>query len=255
MAIPAYSSQSHVDVPVSFGGTQLELLSPIWNTPHSDREASGTFALSFSPQLVRHMIHTYSKPGDTVLDCFVGTGTTVIESQLMGRRSIGIDCNEAMLGNTLDRLPIASADLLPTLYSCDARNMQSVLDDESVDFVITQPPYGSTHKFSKNNPQDLSLLSPNEFLKGIEQVAAELFRVVKPGGHIVLLIGDTKDRGRMMPLGFQFMHRFLSRGFSVKQTFDFRSPVAQLPVPLHDHEYLFIFQKKEKAPKRPRPAF
>jgi DNA modification methylase len=201
------------------------------------------------------MIHTYSQVGDTVLDCFLGTGTTVIESQLMGRQSIGIDCNEEMLQHTMNRLPISSADLFPQLYAADARQLQSVLEDESVDLVVTQPPYGSTHKFSKNHPHDLSLFSSSDFLKGIEQVAAELFRVVKPGGHVVLLVGDTKDRGRMMPLGFQFMHRFLSRGFSVKEMFDFRSTAPQLPVPLNDHEYLFVFEKKEKAPKRPRTAY
>lgn len=255
MAIPAYSSQSHGDVQERFGGTQLELLSSVWNTPHSDVEAPGSYALSFSPQLVRRMIHVYSQAGDTVLDPFLGTGTTVIEAQLMGRHSIGVDCNEGMLQHTLKHLPISSAELFPQLHAADARHLQSIVDDSSVDLVVTQPPYGSTYKFSKNNPHDLSLLTASEFLKGIEQVAAELYRVLKPGGHVVLLVGDTKDRGRMMPLGFQFMHRFLSRGFSVKETHDFRSPAPQLPVPLHDHEYLFVFQKKEKAPKRPQLVF
>jgi len=36
----------------------------------------------------------YSKPGETVLDCFCGGGTTAIEAKLLGRKCLACDINE-----------------------------------------------------------------------------------------------------------------------------------------------------------------
>jgi DNA modification methylase len=223
------------------------LLSTAWSTSHFEREEPGTFALSFSPLLVRELLQTYSRPGDTVLDCFLGSGTAYAEALWMSRHAIGIDCNPAMVEDVRDRI----GDTVGTLHCADARRLADLLGPESVDFVLTQPPYGHTHAFSKNLPADLSLLSSRDFLAAIEVVAAELYTVLKPNGFCAILIGDIKDRGRTMPLGFQFVHRFLSRGFSVVNLYDARTPASHLPVPLHTGEYLMIFQKKQKAPKRP----
>ncbi|MBN2158477.1 MAG: hypothetical protein JW807_03705 [Spirochaetes bacterium] len=48
----------------------------------------------FSPLFVRSAIKLFTKPGDLVLDPFMGGGTTLVESRLLGRTSIGIDINE-----------------------------------------------------------------------------------------------------------------------------------------------------------------
>src|SRR5690348_14717031 len=45
----------------------------------------------FSPALVRAAIHAFTKPGDIVLDPFVGGGTTLVEALASGRHGIGSD--------------------------------------------------------------------------------------------------------------------------------------------------------------------
>jgi len=45
----------------------------------------------FSPILAREIITQFSKPGDLVIDPFVGGGTTLVECASLGRKSIGID--------------------------------------------------------------------------------------------------------------------------------------------------------------------
>ncbi len=45
----------------------------------------------FASQLPASLIGLLSAPGDTVLDPFVGSGTTLVEAQRLGRRSVGID--------------------------------------------------------------------------------------------------------------------------------------------------------------------
>lgn len=45
----------------------------------------------FSPVFAREAIRAFTKEGDTVVDCFQGGGTTVIEAVAMGRRAVGFD--------------------------------------------------------------------------------------------------------------------------------------------------------------------
>ncbi len=49
------------------------------------------FAAKFPPQLPRAFIEQLTRPGDTVLDPMMGSGTTVLEATLLGRRAIGVD--------------------------------------------------------------------------------------------------------------------------------------------------------------------
>jgi site-specific DNA-methyltransferase (adenine-specific)/adenine-specific DNA-methyltransferase len=44
--------------------------------------------------LLERIIDTASKPGDLILDCFAGSGTTCAVAEKMGRRWIGIDCGK-----------------------------------------------------------------------------------------------------------------------------------------------------------------
>jgi hypothetical protein len=46
-----------------------------------------------SPSIAKILIETYSQVGDTVLDCFCGSGTALLEANLSGRNALGIDSN------------------------------------------------------------------------------------------------------------------------------------------------------------------
>jgi len=48
----------------------------------------------FSPVFARTIIQKFSKPGDVVLDPFMGGGTTLVEAIAAGRHAIGTDINE-----------------------------------------------------------------------------------------------------------------------------------------------------------------
>ncbi|TEU10951.1 MAG: site-specific DNA-methyltransferase [Anaerolineales bacterium] len=54
--------------------------------------------------LVERIIKTSSDPGDLVLDCFVGSGTTAAIAQKLGRRWIAADVNKGAIQTTSKRL-------------------------------------------------------------------------------------------------------------------------------------------------------
>src|SRR5258706_15161071 len=51
----------------------------------------------FSPGFVGSAIDAFSKPGDTVLDPYMGGGTSIVEALARGRRAIGSDINSLAL--------------------------------------------------------------------------------------------------------------------------------------------------------------
>ena len=67
----------------------------------------------FSPEFVRACVDEFTKPGDLVLDPFVGAGTSAIESLASGRRFAGFDINPlAILLTRAKTTPLYPADRL-----------------------------------------------------------------------------------------------------------------------------------------------
>jgi site-specific DNA-methyltransferase (adenine-specific) len=64
----------------------------LWNFPGQSTAAVGHPA-PFPEELPRRLIKLYSFREDTVLDPFVGSGTTCRVAKLLGRQSIGVDIN------------------------------------------------------------------------------------------------------------------------------------------------------------------
>jgi DNA modification methylase len=54
--------------------------------------------------LVERMVLASSNPGDLVLDCFIGSGTTAAVAQRLGRQWIGCDINKGAIQTTSNRL-------------------------------------------------------------------------------------------------------------------------------------------------------
>jgi DNA modification methylase len=51
------------------------------------------YPAKFIPQIVSRLAQKYTKEGDLIVDPFGGCGTTLVESKIMGRQSIGVDIN------------------------------------------------------------------------------------------------------------------------------------------------------------------
>ncbi|MEY4935419.1 MAG: hypothetical protein RIS64_1778 [Bacteroidota bacterium] len=72
-----------------------------------------TYPAKFIPQLAERLIKQYSKKGDIVIDPFMGSGTTIVESIVNQRIGIGTDINEiAYLVAKVKTTPLNSMELL-----------------------------------------------------------------------------------------------------------------------------------------------
>ncbi|GBF32877.1 type III restriction-modification system methylation subunit [Desulfocucumis palustris] len=84
--------------------------------------------------LLARVINALSKPGDLILDCFIGSGTTAAVAQKLGRRWIGCDINKGAIQTTAKRLQsIISEQILevinpqPLGFDLDGKDKQSEL--------------------------------------------------------------------------------------------------------------------------------
>jgi len=88
------------------------------------------------------------------------------------------------------------------------------------------------------------------------QVAEECYRVLKPGKHCAILVGDTHKHKHYVPIAFRVMEVFLDVGFILREDVIKLQWHVQTerqrwnPKWRHDflltfHEHLFIFRKPE----------
>src|SRR5438093_11390512 len=51
------------------------------------------YSAKYIPQIPNRLIAAFSEKNDLILDNFVGSGTTLVESNVLGRNAIGVDIN------------------------------------------------------------------------------------------------------------------------------------------------------------------
>lgn len=241
-------------VPLQPENFELET-NTVWAFPNRGKWAThdAKYRGNWSPYIPRNVILRYSSEGDTVLDQFVGGGTTAVEAKLTGRNFIGFDINPAAVELTQKKLDFeynTSAEISVKLG--DARKLE--LSDDSIDLICTHPPYADIINYSDGIDGDLSLLSIKPFLTEMGTVAEECYRVLKKDKFCAILMGDTRKKGMVQPLAFETMKLFELAGFKLKEiiikeqhnckaTGYWKTNSIKYNFLLLAHEYLFVFKK------------
>lgn len=210
---------------------------------------------NWSPYIPRNILLRYSREGDWVLDQFAGGGTTLVEAKLLGRNAIGVDVNDTALSRCREKIQFTheGANGEVVIRRGDARHLD-FLGDESIDLICTHPPYANIIAYSEDIPEDLSRLKVPAFLEQMKPVAAESFRVLKRGKYCAVLMGDTRQKGCMIPMAFDVMAIFRKAGFTLKEliikrqhhcraTGFWKTNSVKYNFLLIAHEYLFVFRK------------
>lgn len=113
--------------------------------------------------------------------------------------------------------------------------MKDTILDESIDLVVTSPPYDNLRKY-------------NGYSFDFEGVINELHRVVKKDGVIVWIVNDAVKNGSESGNSFRQALGFIDRGFKLYDTMIYRKMNG---MPLNHRryeqkfEYMFIFTKSK----------
>ncbi len=76
------------------------------------------------------------------------------------------------------------------LFLGDSRHME-VIEDETVHLVVTSPPYWILKEYPERPGQLGRIQDYEQFLDALDQVWRHCFRVLVPGGRLVIVVGDV----------------------------------------------------------------
>ena len=225
---------------------------------------TGEYHGNFVPQIPHQMFSRYTKKGDWILDPFMGSGTSLIEAQRMGRNSIGIELQESVAQEAHSRIITErKEDCKAQVFvgNSTAVNMGALLQSlelKKVQFVIFHPPYWDIIKFS-DKPEDLSNTGTlDAFLDSFGKVIDNTTQFLEKNRYCACVIGDKYANSQVVPLGFHCMNLFMQKGFLLKAILvknfgDTKGKANQQAIWryraltsdffIFKHEYIFVFKK------------
>ena len=106
---------------------------------------------AMNAKLARCMVNlAHARSGETVLDPFCGTGTTIIEAAMIGSKAIGVDVQRRMAKGTQKNLEKFDTKA-EAIIVADARKLPFT----KIDAVVTDPPYGKSATTLKSSTKML----------------------------------------------------------------------------------------------------
>ena len=224
------------------------------------------------------LVRFFTKSGEVVLDPFVGVGSTLKACAVEGRNGIGFELNPRYAELAEERLRVEVKDMFSSLVTQDvrvgdARELIKNVPDNSLDLVVTSPPYWNIlHKIDHKAKQerevhdldtkysederDLGNIHEYEvFLEELASILGSCGRALKPKKHMAVIVSDFRDKSRFVMFHADLAkalekHKLELRGLTVlyqrhKRVFPYGYPYAYVPN-IH-HQYILILQNMKKA--------
>jgi len=227
---------------------------------------SGRYWGNFIPQIPNQLLRRYTKKGEWVLDTFLGSGTTLIESKRLGRHGVGVELQRTVAASAETSIE-QELSLDPTrteiiVGDSSTLNFQSELKQRNINgvqFLLMHPPYWDIIKFSKDKRDLSNAKSIDEFLFQFGKIVDATYPLLDKGRYFALVIGDKYSHGQWVPLGFYTMQEVLKRGYLLKsliiknfedtkgkrnqkELWRYRALAGGFYI--FKHEYIFLFKKE-----------
>mgnify|MGYP000014696040 FL=1 len=237
----------------------------IFNKRDSSGAHNAKYWGNFIPQIPNQLIQRFTKAGETVLDPFVGSGTTLIEARRLKRNSIGIDISTEAINLCRENLDKENKDdnVFTELINDDSLkfDLSQILSKhkiKKVQLIILHPPYWDIIKFTERESDLSNIKTLNQFLSAVEKCVTNFSDYLEKKRHLALVIGDKYSKSEWIPLGFLSMQKIILQGFRLKSIIvkNFEDTTAKRKQKelwryralaggyyIFKHEYIFIFQK------------
>ncbi|GHU28865.1 methyltransferase [Betaproteobacteria bacterium] len=105
--------------------------------------------------------------------------------------------------------PIFSLQERAILFEGDCLEFLSAIPDESIQLVVTSPPYNLGKSYERKGALD-------KYLQWQDQVIGECIRVLRPEGSICWQVGNYVNAGAIVPLDIALYPSFSNRGLKLR---------------------------------------
>ena len=135
-----------------------------------------------------------------------------------------------------------------TLYHADARQLP--IPDNSVDCVVTSPPYWGLRDYGLDE-QGLGLEpTPEEYCANMVEVFREVWRVLKPTGTVWMNLGDIYSDKQLIGIPWRVAFALQADGWYLRSDIIWSKP-NPMPESVSDrptkaHEYVFLLTKSPR---------
>jgi len=203
------------------GSEWLKKSFTIWRDVTKTQEERSTKHPALFPQkLAEELISIYTKdPTETILDPFVGIGSTMLAAAAMNRNGVGIDLNPSFCDIARRRLEVAKSNLFAEatatrqdILTGDSTKLLDFVAPETIDLVVTSPPYwdilnqrrtadSKEIRNYSNEESDLGNISDyEEFLTQLKDVFQATYVALKPNKRCVSVVMDIRKKDKFFPL-------------------------------------------------------
>ncbi len=160
------------------------------------------------PRVARMMVNLSACTAEkTLLDCFCGVGTILQEALLEGVTVVGMDVNSWCVKAAEENLEwLAREYNLPLAYfrvlQGSINQLAEKIGLESIDCIVSEPDLGPALRETPTRPYAQKIIEKLQPL--FSSFIEEAYRVLKPGGRLVLVTPYIRTRSReavTMPIG------------------------------------------------------
>ena len=130
------------------------------------------------------------------------------------------------------------------LYNENCLDTMSKMESESIDLILTSPPYDDLRTYNKHLSGNKTQYNGYSF--PFENICKELYRITKKGGVVVWVVGDATNKGSETGTSFRQALFFKECGFDIYDTMIYQktgTPFPQKHRYNQTFEYMFVFSK------------
>jgi DNA modification methylase len=247
----------------------------VWNDIRkSTEEVRFGHPAMFPVTLVTRLIDSFTTEADhTVLDPFMGSGSTLLAAQQRHKAGVGFEISDEYVERAEARLGqgglFTKGAPKHTIFKTDALHILDHVKKQSVDFCVTSPPYWDilsqkrTADYKEirdygDTVQDLAKISDyNAFLDALTNIFKVVLEAMKPGKYCIVNVMDLRKKDRFFPFHSDLTARMVSAGWVYddliiwdrRQEYNNLRPLGYPAVFRINkiHEYLLIFKKPSAA--------
>lgn len=122
---------------------------------------------------------------------------------------------------------------LNKIYNIDCLSGLKELENDSVNLTVTSPPYDNLRTYGNITDWNFEIFKP---------IAEELYRVTKPGGIVVWIVGDAAINGSETGSSFRQALYFQEIGFKIHDTMIYHKNSSAFPARIDSKRYTQIFE-------------